>query len=154
MHVAVLHYHLRRGGVTRVIETAHEALREHDVELLVIAGEAPVETDFPVAVVPGLRYRDEFDLEAAQSLKQEVEIAAVLNKAKTKVDDVKIDILEKVFFKKASAEIQERSFPLLNEVANVLLRNPQLKLVEGKSGEFGRKAPPRERGARISGEPS
>ena len=76
MHVAVLHYHLRRGGVTRVIETAHEALREHDVELLVIAGEAPVETDFPVAVVPGLRYRDEFDLEAAQSLKQEVEIAA------------------------------------------------------------------------------
>ncbi|MGB0578657.1 MAG: glycosyltransferase family 4 protein [Limisphaerales bacterium] len=79
MRVAVLHYHLRRGGVTRVIETAYEALREHDVELLVLAGEAPPELDLPAeafAVIPGLGYREDFNLEAAGYLKQQVEAAA------------------------------------------------------------------------------
>lgn len=79
MRVVVIHYHLRRGGVTRVIETAFEALREHDVDLLILTGEAPAEANLPpecVAVVPGLGYRDEFDPDTARSLKQEVETTA------------------------------------------------------------------------------
>ena len=39
MRVAVIHFHLRRGGVTRVIETAWRSLLERDIELLVFCGE-------------------------------------------------------------------------------------------------------------------
>ena len=42
--VAVLHYHLRPGGVTRVIERAVEAL-DGNVDLLVLTGEAPAPGD-------------------------------------------------------------------------------------------------------------
>lgn len=79
MRVAVLHFHLRRGGVTRVIETAWRSLLERDVELLVLTGEAPAESTLPpniVKVIPGLGYRDEFNLEKARSLKSELEAAA------------------------------------------------------------------------------
>jgi glycosyltransferase involved in cell wall biosynthesis len=38
--VAIIHYHLRPGGVTRVIERAVESLN-HQVDLLVLTGEAP-----------------------------------------------------------------------------------------------------------------
>lgn len=43
MRVAVVHYHLRRGGVTRVIEHAARAL-EHTARLCVIAGGPPQES--------------------------------------------------------------------------------------------------------------
>jgi glycosyltransferase involved in cell wall biosynthesis len=42
--VAILHYHLQPGGVTRVIERAVEALGDN-VELLVLSGEAPAPSD-------------------------------------------------------------------------------------------------------------
>lgn len=42
--VVVIHYHLRPGGVTRVIERAVEALG-HDVEMLVMTGEASAPDD-------------------------------------------------------------------------------------------------------------
>ncbi len=79
MRVAVIHFHLRRGGVTRVIETAWRSLLERDIELLVFCGEGSTESVLPpdvVKVVPGLAYRDEFDLDKAHSLKSELESAA------------------------------------------------------------------------------
>lgn len=60
MRVAILHYHLRPGGVTRVIELAWQALHEAGVDALVISGEGqPVGGRIPqehVAVVPELAY--------------------------------------------------------------------------------------------------
>ena len=79
MRVAVLHFHLRRGGVTRVIETAWRSLLERDVELLVLTGEEPAESTLPpdiVKVIPGLGYSDEFDIDKARSLKIKLEAAA------------------------------------------------------------------------------
>lgn len=60
MRIAILHYHLRPGGVTRVIELAWEALAARGIEPLVISGEPlPPTGRIPahaVAVVPGLAY--------------------------------------------------------------------------------------------------
>lgn len=60
MRVAILHYHLRPGGVTRVIEMAWAALQSRGVDVLIISGEpGPAETRIPpsfIQVVPELRY--------------------------------------------------------------------------------------------------
>jgi len=57
--VAIVHYHLRLGGVRRVIDHAVSGLRETGCKLAVISGEKPAEplpTDVPVKVVPELSY--------------------------------------------------------------------------------------------------
>ncbi|MDY6904579.1 MAG: hypothetical protein SWH61_07830 [Thermodesulfobacteriota bacterium] len=56
MKVAVLHYHLRPGGVTTVIRQQIEATR-NDNDFLVLTGENPVD-DFPadVQIIPSLGY--------------------------------------------------------------------------------------------------
>jgi glycosyltransferase involved in cell wall biosynthesis len=41
LRVAIVHYHLRTGGVTRVIEHACGALRDSDVKLVVLTGQMP-----------------------------------------------------------------------------------------------------------------
>ena len=60
MRIAILHFHLRPGGVTRVIELATRALAEQDVEPLVISGEARPESSRldpgQVQFVPELAY--------------------------------------------------------------------------------------------------
>lgn len=60
-------------------------------------------------------------------------------KAVLNVATGKIDILEKVYFDTGKATIQDRSFPLLDEVAQVLARNPQLTkvVVEGHTDSTG-----------------
>lgn len=59
LSVAIVHHHLRGGGVTRVIANAVHAMRERGVSAVVLSGEAPPD-DFPsgvaVEVVPGLAY--------------------------------------------------------------------------------------------------
>lgn len=66
MRVAILHYHLRPGGVTRVIELAWQALHEAGVDALVISGEnQPTGGRIPqyhVAVVPELAYGSSADV--------------------------------------------------------------------------------------------
>ncbi|MCC5805609.1 MAG: hypothetical protein JJU00_04700 [Opitutales bacterium] len=58
MRVAIVHYHLRRGGVTRVIETAVAALADN-AETVVLGGEPYGGDALPaVTVVDGLGYRD------------------------------------------------------------------------------------------------
>lgn len=71
-------------------------------------------------------YREDSSIVASEV----TEITANLAKAKTQISKERIEILEKVFFQKGSAVIQARSFPLLDEVANVMLRNPDIKMLE------------------------
>ena len=62
MRVAVVHYHLYPGGVTRVIHNALAALAESDVRIAVLTGEPPAPGENTRAqhrVLPGLRYEDQ-----------------------------------------------------------------------------------------------
>jgi len=60
-------------------------------------------------------------------------------KAKVNVETKKIDILEKVYFDTNKATIQPRSFGLLDDVATVLGRHPEITkvLVEGHTDNTG-----------------
>ncbi len=59
--------------------------------------------------------------------------------ARVVLTDSSISILDKVQFKVGSAELLEVSFPLLNEVANMMKENPQLEIiqVEGHTSSEG-----------------
>ena len=59
LKIAIVHYHFRRGGVTRVIESAREALKERGCELLILSGEGPRSeaSSESVRVIPALNYR-------------------------------------------------------------------------------------------------
>jgi hypothetical protein len=55
--IALVHYHLRRGGVTSVLYRQAEVLREAGEEVLIAAGEAPPEDrGFPFVLVEALAY--------------------------------------------------------------------------------------------------
>lgn len=58
MKVAVIHYHLKTGGVTRVIANAARSVQDHEIELLAL-GSTPPPEDFPcpARIVPQLRYQ-------------------------------------------------------------------------------------------------
>ena len=61
MRIAIVHYHLQLGGVTRVILHAHDALRARGMHLVVLCGEPPAHgltPELPVAVLPGLAYEE------------------------------------------------------------------------------------------------
>lgn len=58
MVVAILHYHLQRGGVTKVIEGQCAALRDAEIPHLVLAGSSyDGAENLPVTVIPELSYR-------------------------------------------------------------------------------------------------
>ena len=76
MRVAILHYHLKPGGVTRVIENTVRELQNAGVESLVLCSEQPNEKAYPfdnVRVIPGLAYSDSFNQNRAELLKSEIE---------------------------------------------------------------------------------
>ncbi|GHB98116.1 glycosyltransferase family 4 protein [Cerasicoccus arenae] len=57
MKVATVHYHLRPGGVTRVVENAFASLEGKGVNFVALSGEAYTgDTRLPTVVVPGLGY--------------------------------------------------------------------------------------------------
>jgi len=61
LRLAIVHYHLRRGGVASVIARAAAALDERAVRLIVLSGEAPGDAcpfASRVRVVEGLAYND------------------------------------------------------------------------------------------------
>jgi glycosyltransferase involved in cell wall biosynthesis len=65
--VALVHYHLRRGGVTSVLYHQAKVLRDAGEEVLIIAGEAPPEDGgFPFALVERLAYYRPEDAGAVQ----------------------------------------------------------------------------------------
>lgn len=75
--VAIVHYHLNRGGVTRVIHTAARCLKDAGIPFVILSGE-PDESGakLPVQVVEGLRYRTEPGGESAAKLLKELRSAA------------------------------------------------------------------------------
>lgn len=77
--VAIIHYHLRRGGVARVIEASAAALEAHGHAVTVLSGEAPyAEAKIPhVRVIPALQYRRTGSPEMAESLVDRLKRAAV-----------------------------------------------------------------------------
>jgi OOP family OmpA-OmpF porin len=52
------------------------------------------------------------------------------DKGKVLIEDNQILILEKIYFETDSAEIQQRSYPIIDAVAATLIGNPQIRLVE------------------------
>lgn len=77
--IAMVHYHLRRGGVTRVIQNALAALNPDKVEAVVLSGEAsPEDITFsaPVQVVSGLAYDEGQTLSNPDELRRQVEASA------------------------------------------------------------------------------
>ena len=77
MRVAIVHYHLAAGGVTRVIENAVTSLQSHELETLVISGEPYTgERLSNVQVVDGLGYRESIEGISPESLAQGLILAA------------------------------------------------------------------------------
>ncbi|HJM62083.1 MAG: hypothetical protein CMN05_00300 [Roseibacillus sp.] len=68
MSVALIHYHLRPGGVTRVIEAQSEALSRAGIAHVILSGTAPEgPARLPVTVVPSLDYHKIGEREGADS---------------------------------------------------------------------------------------
>jgi len=71
MTIALVHYHLRRGGVSRVIEAQSAALQSAGVEHVILSGTRYWgDHELPVVVVPELDYRDVDVPGLAQTLRQ------------------------------------------------------------------------------------
>jgi hypothetical protein len=69
MRLAIVHYHLRKGGVTRVIASALEALGESIDKAVVLSSTATEEAlPCPVAVIPELAYTNTANPEAVDAL--------------------------------------------------------------------------------------
>jgi glycosyltransferase involved in cell wall biosynthesis len=76
--VAMVHHHLRQGGVTRVIHNAIRALQNEPIHLLVVSGEPPTHpTDWPVPVivVPEIGYAESPPHPDARTIRTAVERA-------------------------------------------------------------------------------
>jgi OmpA-OmpF porin, OOP family len=52
------------------------------------------------------------------------------DKGKVLIEDNQILILEKIYFETDSAEIQQRSYPIIDAVAATLIGNPQIRMIE------------------------
>ena len=88
--IAIVHYHLRGGGVTRVIQQACRGLQSAGASVVVLVGERPdhEEPDINVQVVEGLEYDSRSDastvlgrlrIAATESLGQKVDLWHIHN---------------------------------------------------------------------------
>lgn len=70
----MVHYHLRRGGVTRVIESAREVLSANGDAVVVLSGEAPLPgtKTTGVRVLPALNYRRSGSTVVADNLAEQL----------------------------------------------------------------------------------
>jgi len=71
-----------------------------------------------------------FDVEPGKIATPQVTLLAKPKQAQVELTKQEVRIRKQIFFKTNSAEISEKSNALLSEIADVLLRNPQVKLVE------------------------
>jgi hypothetical protein len=77
MKVAIVHYHLQPGGVSRIIEHTISALQGSEISLAVISGqEPPSRLTVPWRVIPGLQYETVRPRISATELEQQIEEAA------------------------------------------------------------------------------
>ena len=57
MRVALVHYHLQSGGVTRIICHLQKALSQRGIKTVVLTGKPPsLQGDWDFRVIPGLQY--------------------------------------------------------------------------------------------------
>lgn len=79
IRVAIVHYHLRSGGVSRVIEHAVASLKDHDARAVVLAGEQPTDGAIPhdhVRVVDGIDYAVGSEAPRPDVLAEDMQLAA------------------------------------------------------------------------------
>lgn len=79
IRVAVVHYHLRSGGVTRVIEHAVASLKNRGARVVVLSGEEPAEHGVPenqVRIVRGIDYAVGEEAPRAEVLARQMEESA------------------------------------------------------------------------------
>ena len=73
MRVAIVHYHLHTGGVTRIIQHACSVLAAQGAETLILTGELPAsEWDVPIRVVRGLGYEGHSLVDSGRELATEL----------------------------------------------------------------------------------
>ncbi len=121
LRIAICHYHLRPGGVTRVIEHAAKALTQHkQAELVILSGE-PYEGDelANVRVIPQLAYGGETSLQSAVQLADRMRGAAMegLGNHAPDVWHIHNHALGKnAFLADATAALAESGVPLLLQI--------------------------------------
>lgn len=71
INVAILHHHLRGGGVTRVIDRCLQALAPHPVNICIIVGEEGALDEAIIGVVEGLSYGSDVPRRSVPDVKQE-----------------------------------------------------------------------------------
>ncbi|KAF0092932.1 MAG: hypothetical protein E1N59_3330 [Puniceicoccaceae bacterium 5H] len=77
MRIAQVHYHLKRGGVTRVVENAAAALQDSGVQMVALCGEPYEGNALPaVQVVEGLAYQNDFSAVDPADLARRMQQAA------------------------------------------------------------------------------
>lgn len=79
MRVVIVHYHLRSGGVKRVVRHAVDALRRQKISVAVLTGEDPADEslrDIPLAVMPELAYGADMHSISAEQLLEKVKQCA------------------------------------------------------------------------------
>lgn len=77
MRIAIVHYHLRRGGVTRIIQHTVSSLAHRGIDTLVITGEPTAQAgQGEYQVVPSLAYDSPGTARSPQALVRDLETAA------------------------------------------------------------------------------
>lgn len=71
-----------------------------------------------------------FEVAAAQQASTSLQLVKKPKRAQVEMSAREVKIRRKIMFMSGSAEISEKSHDLLSEIADVLLRNPQVELVE------------------------
>lgn len=79
MRLAIVHYHLQSGGVTRIIQHILTALKGSDISVVVLTGKEPGNADWygEYRVVPGLLYESERPSISPDALASEMLASAV-----------------------------------------------------------------------------
>lgn len=78
MRLAIVHYHLQLGGVTRVVRHILTALEKEDVNIVVLTGQPPAAVDWlgEYRIIPGLLYEQERPPVSANELAAQIEHSA------------------------------------------------------------------------------
>jgi glycosyltransferase involved in cell wall biosynthesis len=76
MRIAIVHYHLAKGGVTRVIQSTLRAMAGTSCEIVLLSSAPPEEPLEPVIVVPELAYSSSADTPQAERLEKALLTAA------------------------------------------------------------------------------
>jgi len=116
LRVAVLHYHLRGGGVTNVIKHMYSSLPEDDVRFGVLTGEKPpIDFEMPHATIAGLSYGKD-----TPNIRVEDAKLSILEKAKQLLGGA-VDILhvhnyslgKNAVYSEAILQLAEEGFPIV-----------------------------------------